>query len=183
MRSSFLHTAVVVLLVGPAQAQDVISGPEKDKKVPELKVFDSTGAFKDKEVDYAAERKDKPTVYLLVNAEKFDRPMNRFMKALDEAVRKDVEDGYVVAVWLTADADKVKEYLPRVQQSVGYEATALTVFRARAGQRGGGANGDARLTAVVVHKGRVAAAFGYQSLNETDAPKVKEALQQAIKGK
>src|SRR4051794_19098179 len=90
------------------QEQDLTSGPEKGAKIPEIKVFDLTGANKDKYVDYAVERKGKPTVYLFINAEKFDRPMNRFVKALDGIVSKDFEDAFVVAVWLNGDADKVK---------------------------------------------------------------------------
>jgi hypothetical protein len=172
------------LLALPAQAQDVASGPEKGSKVSELKVYDATGSHKDKEVDYAAARQDKPTVYLFVNAEKFDRPMNRFLKTLDGAVKKDFEGAYVVAVWVGGDADKTKELLPRVQQSVQYEATALTLFTAaREGPKGWNVNGDAHLTAVVANKGTVTAVFGYLSVNEADVPKVKEALEKAIKGK
>ena len=171
------------LLGGPARAQDVASGPEKGARVAELKVYDATGAHKEKDVDYAAERKEKPTVYLFVNAEKFDRPMNRFMKTLDGAVKTDFEGAYVVAVWLAGDADKTKEYLPKVQQSVQYEATALTVFADKNGPKDWNINADAHLTAVVVNKGKVGATFGYQSVNETDVPKVKEALEKAAKDK
>src|SRR5262249_9356633 len=111
--------SAALLAVAPAAlAQDVSSGPDKDAKVPALKVFDATGPNKDKDVDYAAERKDKPTIYLLVRADKFDRPMNRFAKGLDDRVKKDSEDAYIVAVWLTDDVDKAKERLPAVQQSV-----------------------------------------------------------------
>ena len=185
MRCAVLLALSLALSAAPARAQDVSSGPEKGAKVPELKVFDATGSHKDKDVDYAGERKDKPTVYLFVNAEKFDRPMNRFMKTLDGVVKKDFEGAYVVAVWLTGDADKTKEYLPKVQQSVSYEVTALTLFadKDKTGPKGWGINSDAHLTAVVVNKGKVAATFAYQSINETDVPKVKEALEKAIKGK
>ena len=124
------------------------------------------------------------TVYLFVRADKFDRPMNRFMKALDGAVQKDFPDTCVVAVWLTDDVAKTKELLPRVQQSVGYGATALTCYAGGAeGPKGWGVNADAHLTAVVATKGKVTATFAYQSLNETDVPKVKEALEKAVKGK
>ena len=175
---------LLLQFVLPARGQDVTSGPEKGEQVPELKVFDATGAHKDKEADYAADRKDKPTVYLFVNAEKFDRPMNRFMKGLDAAVKKDFEGAYVVAVWVGEDADKTKELLPRVQQSVQYEVTALTLYEgAKEGPKGWNVNADAHLTAVVANKGKVAATFGYQSVNETDVPKVKEALAKAIKEK
>jgi hypothetical protein len=183
MRNRLLLALLLPLLTLPARAQDVASGPDKGAKVSELKVYDVTGLHKEKDVDYAKERKDKPTVYLFVNAEKFDRPMNRFMKTLDGDVKKDVEGAYVVAVWLTGDADKTKEFLPRVQQSVNYEVTALTVFGDKAGPKGWNVNADAHLTAVVVSKGKVTATFGYQSLNETDVPKVKEALQKAVKEK
>jgi hypothetical protein len=184
MRNLVGLACMSVFLVPPLQSQDVASGPEKGGKVPALKVFDVTGVNKDKEADYAAERKGKPTVYLLINAEKFDRPMNRFMKTLDAIVTKEYEGAYVVAVWLTADADKTKALLARVQQSVHYESTALTLFAdAKEGPKGWGVNMDAHLTAVVVNKDKIVATFGYGSINETDVPKVKEALRIAIKGK
>jgi hypothetical protein len=184
MRGFFMVAVVSFFLAVPAAAQDVASGPETHAKVPALKVFDATGVHKDKEADYAGSRKGKPTVYLFINAERFDRPMNRFMKTLDGVVAKDFEGVYVVAVWLTADTDKTKKLLPRVQQSVGYEATALTVVAGTAeGPKGWNINADAHLTAVVANKGKVAATFGYRSINETDVPKVKEELKKTLKGK
>jgi hypothetical protein len=165
-----------------ARAQDVTTGPEKGAAVPALKVFDATGAHREKEIDYASDRAAKPTVYLFIDAEKFDRPMNRFMKTLDDIVAKDYEHAYVVAVWLTPDADKAKAYLPRVQGSVQYQATALTVFTGtKEGPKDWGVNADAHLTAVIASNGKVAATFGYRSINETDVPKVKEALEKAIR--
>ena len=183
MRHLVVFVLVSLWLASSSQAQEVITGPEQGATVPALKVFDATGTHKDKEVDYAAERAGKPTVYLLIDAEKFDRPMNRFMKTLDGIVAKDFEGAYVVAVWLTSDPDKTKSLLPQVQQSVQYEAMALTLFPgAKEGPKGWGVNADAHLTAVVANKGKVAATFGYRSINETDVPKVKEALKKAIKG-
>jgi hypothetical protein len=168
--------------VNSAPAQDVSSGPNKNAKVPALKVFDSTGLNKDKEVDYAAERKDKPTIYLFVRADKFDRPMNRFMKGLDSEVKKESEDAYIVAVWLTDDVDKTKERLPVVQQSVQYENTALTIFTGgKDGPKHWNANADAHLTVVLATKGKVAATFGYQSVNETDVKVVRAAFKKSLK--
>jgi hypothetical protein len=162
--------------------QDFPSGPERGLKVPEIVVFDATGAQKDKAIDYAAVRKGKTTIYLFINADKFDRPMNRFMKTLDGIIVKDFTDAYVVAIWLGGDIDKLKELLPRIQQSVQYEATALTLFMGdKNGPNGWSINGDAHLTAVVTHDGKVAATFGYQSLNETNVPLVREAVEKAVK--
>jgi hypothetical protein len=179
-----LFALTLLSVPAAARAQDVPSGPEKGAKVPALKVYDSTGEHKDKTVDYAAERADKPTVYLLLRADKFDRPMNRFMKELDKSVKKDFTDAYVVAVWLTEDAEKTKELLPRVQQSVGYEVTALTCFAGDvAGPKDWNVNADAHLTVVVANKRKVAATFGYKSVNETDVPGVHDALRKAREGK
>jgi hypothetical protein len=172
----------LALLVVPAfgRAQDVASGPSRGETVPALKVFDLTGEHQGKAVEYAAERKGRPTVYLFVAADKFDRPMNRFLKALDTAAKKDSPDAYLVAVWLTEDKEKTKEYLPRVQQSVRFEATALTCYRGdKTGPKGWGINPDAHLTVVVANQGKVAAVFGYRSVNETDAPAVCKELEKA----
>lgn len=183
MREFFAVASLTLLLPCAVHGQDVVSGPDKGAAVPALKVDDLTGAHKDKAVDYAAERKDKPTVYLLVRADAFGRPMNRFMKGLDDAVKKDFEEAYVVAVWLTDDATKTKELLPRVQQSVGYAATALTCFDGKDGPKGWNANADATLTAVVASKGKVAATFGYNSVNETDVRAMRAALQNVYEKK
>src|SRR5262249_7426330 len=153
--------------------QDIESGPPKSEKVPALKVFDATGTFKDKDVDYAGERKDKPTIYILIQADKWTRPMARFLKTLDEAVKKNSEDGYLVAVWLTDDADKTKEYLPRAQQSLNLEVTALTCFTGeKVGPKGWNVNDMAHITVAVVNKGKVTATFGYASINDTEVRKV-----------
>jgi hypothetical protein len=179
---SRLLAVVLSALANPPPAQDVSSGPDKNAKVPALKVFDATGVNKDKDVDYAAERKDKPTIYLLVRADKFDRPMNRFMKGLDAEVKMESENAYIVAVWLTDDVDKAKERLPAVQQSVQYEHTALTIFTGgKDGPKDWNANSDAHLTVVLANKGKVAATFGYQSVNETDVKAVRAAFKKSLK--
>jgi hypothetical protein len=176
---------IVLLLasVPGVRGSDVESGPEKGSKVPALKVYDATGENKEKTVDYAGLRKDKPTVYLFVAADRFSRPMNRFMKTLDTKVEKELADVYLVAVWLTDDEDKTKELLPRVQTSVNYEKTALTVFKGKDGPKGWNINSDSHLTVVLAHKGKVTARFGYNSVNDTDVPAVLKELKKVAKSK
>lgn len=177
-----LLSAVVLLGVGArAGAQDVESGPDKGGKVPALKVFDATGENKDKSVDYAGLRKDRATVYLFVHEGKFDRPMFRFMKGLDEAIKKDLEGVYGVAVWATDDEDKQKDYLPNISRY--FEATALTVYKGKDGPKGWNLNSDAHLTVVVAHKGKVTARFGYNSVNDTDVKGVLKELKKVAKAK
>lgn len=155
---------------------DVASGPKEGENAPALKIFAVTGDPKDKEVDYSELRKDKPTIYLFVSAENFGRPMFRYIKTLDEKVG---DDALVVAVWLNDDAEKSKDYLPKISKY--FTNAVLAVFGEKAGPKGWGINSDAHLTAVVVNKGKVAKSFGYMSLNETDVPAVVEALKKAIK--
>src|SRR5262249_47817961 len=69
MRTTLFLAAA--LLATAARADDIISGPEKGAKVPALEVFDATGPNQGKTVDYAAERKDRPTVYAFVQADQF----------------------------------------------------------------------------------------------------------------
>jgi hypothetical protein len=171
-----------VLLILPASAllaQDVTSGPAKGEAVPALPVFDATGANKDKDIDYAAERKDKPTVYVFIQADKWERPTHRFLSELDKKLQKDVADSYLVAVWLTEKPDETKQYLPKIGGY--YTNAALTCFTGeKAGPKGWNMNADAHVTAVVASKQKVAATFGLRSLNETDVPGVVEALKKAV---
>src|SRR6266704_2953967 len=87
-----------IFIAAFAWAQNVSSGPDQGKKVPLLKVFDATGPNKDKEVDYAAERKEQPTIYVLIQSDKWDRPMARFLRELDQGLKKEPEGSLVVAV-------------------------------------------------------------------------------------
>jgi hypothetical protein len=169
---------------GRSWAQDVASGPEKGKDVPALNVFDATGPNMDKDVDYVAKRKGKPTIYVFVQADKWDRPMAKFLKGLDNAVPKASKDATVVAVWVTKDAAKSKQYLPVAQQALKFEATALTCFTGGdTGPNRWGINADAHVTVVVAVKGKAAALFGYMSVNETEAPAVIAAMKKALTDK
>jgi hypothetical protein len=184
-----MFAVVVSSLLMLASIQDVASGPKVGEKSPALKVYAVVGMQENKEVDYAAERKDKPTIYVFVKSKEGripegGRPAGRFMKELDKVVKEVNEHAYVVAVWLTDNQDNTKEYLPRIQMSLKFENTGLTYFQGEVkGPDDWGVNIDAHVTVVVAHKGKVAATFGYMSLNDTDVPKVKEALMKAIDGK
>ena len=175
MRHPFLASCLVFALVGVIRAADLESGPEKGAKIPALKVYDCTGENKEKTIDYAALRKDKVTVYLLLPADKFSRPMHRFIKKLDESANDDFQDVYLVAVWLTDDEPTTKERLPKIQMSVNYSTTALCSYKGT-DPKGWNVNGDVHLTVIVAAKGKVAARFAYNSVNDTDVPNVVKAL-------
>jgi hypothetical protein len=177
--------AAVVLLSTAAARADVESGPKAGEKVPALKAFGVVGGVENKEADFAAERKDEPTVYVFVQAEEGGipvggRPAARFMKVLDGAVAK-TDGAAVVAVWLGDKAfDKHKEYLPRIDMSLSFEKTQLAAFDGpKAGPDGWAVNADAHLTVVVAHKGKVVKSFAFVSVNEKDVPPVVAELKKA----
>lgn len=171
--------ALVVVVSG--SAQDVDSGPKAGEKVTALKAYGLVGAVEGKEADFAAERKDQPTVYLFVQSENFGRPMARFIKVLDEKVKTANEKAGVVAVWI-GDKEafaKNKDYLPRVQMSLKLENTSVAAHEGeKSGPNGWGLNADAHVTVVVADKGKVAKSIAFVSVNETDV----RAVLAAVKG-
>lgn len=172
--------AVAGLAAGVAWA-DVESGPKAGEKVGELKAFGVVGKVEGKEADFAAERKDDPTVYLFVSAENFSRPMARFMRTLDGKLGEIDDKAAAVAVWLGGDAEAHKERLPKIQMSVKFDTTSLAVFTGDAsGPNGWGINPDAHLTVVVANKGKVAKSFAYTTVNETDVRAVLAELKKAV---
>jgi hypothetical protein len=173
-------TVGFLLAIGAAALADVASGPKEGEKAAALPVYAVTGDPKEKDVDYITTRKDKPTVYVFVNQEKWGRPMFQFIKKLDELLPDVTEEAAPVAVWLTDKPDDAKAYLPKISQY--FNGTSLTVFTGdKAGPKDWGINLDAHVTAVLVNKGKVVASFGYQSVNGTDAEGVRDSLKKALK--
>jgi len=159
---------------------EVESGPKVGEKVAALDVFAVVGDVEDKRVDIAKGRKDRPTIYVFVNAEKWDRPLARFLRKLDEEVAGAKNRSTVVAVWISPDVEKSKDYLPIAQQSLKFEHTALCVSAEPiVSPPGWEINAEAAATIVVAYGGVVKASFGYSSANETDVRKVVAAWKKA----
>jgi hypothetical protein len=174
----FLSLLACGLLAHPAPLKaQTESGPAAGSKVEALKVAVATGDDTGKEIDFAVQRKDKPTIVVFVQADKWDRPLARFLRTLDQDLAKDRQDVHIVAVWLTDDVDKAKEYLPKAQQSLKLSQTTFTVHPGdKNGPRAWAINADAHLTAVLADSGKVTASFGYRSVNEEDVPAVLKKL-------
>ena len=165
----------LVAAIGP----QVASGPEVGASPRPFQVAAITGDHSGETVDATTDRGAKATVYVFVQADKWDRPMARFLKTLDKELEADpkLSDVRTVAVWLGDDATKSKDYLPRAQLSLQLAKTDLTVFDGdRFGPVGWSISPEAHLTAVVVRDGKVAARFGHVSVNETDVPAVMKSL-------
>lgn len=172
-----VFVAVCCLMLTVTAMADVNSGPKVGEKVAKLKVVVTTGDDAGKEIEVAERHKGKPTIVVFVQAERWDRPMARYLRTLDQELLKNRSDVRLVAVWLTDDIEKSKEYLPRAQQSLKLEQTDWCVF---VGDKNGPPdwtiNADAHLTAVLISENQIDATIGYRSLNETDVPEVLKKL-------
>jgi hypothetical protein len=156
---------------------DIASGPKAGDKAEDFKAFGVVGLFEGKEGSYLKERKDEPTVFVFVQQEHWGRPMARFLKAIDADGKAANEKSVVVAIWLSEKPDAAKEYLPKAQKSLNFANTSLGVFEGeKSGPNNWGINTDAHCTVVVTHKGKVIESIALESVNETDAKKVLEAL-------
>ena len=173
-----LVALVVVFVLSSSLAfADLDSGPGNGKALEPLKVVVVAGESSGKELDFVAERKDKPTVFVLVVSDKFARPMARFIKVLDDKLKADRPDVDIVAVWLTDDVAKSKDYLPKAFESLKTNRTAWSVFPGeKTGPNNWGINADADITVVVSDGAKATFSKGYRSINETEVPKVLEAL-------
>jgi hypothetical protein len=153
------------------------SGPADGNRIESLKVVAMTGADAGQEIDIAAQRTDKPTVFIFVQNDKWDRPVARFLATLDKELSNSRPDVAIAAIWLTDNVEQTKEYLPRAQQSLNLSLTTLAVYPGdKNGPPGWSINPGAHLTAIVAHDNRVTASFGFRSLNETNVSGVLEKL-------
>lgn len=181
---SRLVMAIMILGLAVSAQAEAISGPEQGSEVAPLPVFATTGAAADRELDYAERRGDKPTVYVFISQERWGRPAARFLRELDQKLREHAADAEVVVVWLSGDPEAAKAYLPKAQMSLRLTDTALTVFQGVvAGPEGWAINDQADLTAVVANNRKVAARFGFVSVNETVVPEVLAELKKAAETK
>ncbi|CAN5383463.1 hypothetical protein BH11PLA2_BH11PLA2_07900 [soil metagenome] len=167
-------TALTVLVLAMGLA-DVESGPKKDAAESALKVQFVTGTHEGKEVDFPAERKGEVTVYLFVSSDKFARPVGRFIKELDNKLAETNDKAVAAAVWFGGDAEKTKDYIPKVQ---GAFKTTKTDFGylTTATPEGWGLNTDAHLTVVVTKDKKVVKTLAFVSVNDADVPKVLAAI-------
>lgn len=186
MKATVLAVCAVFCFAPLAQADE--SGPKAGEKVPALKAYGIVGAVEGKEADFAAERKDAPTIYIFVQAMEGGlpvggRPAGRFMKELDKSLGDASDKAHIVAVWLGEKAfDKHKEYIPKFQMSLKLEKSSLAAFDGeKSGPNNWAVNSDTHLTVVIANKGKVVKSFAFTSVNETDVNDVLEELKKAVK--
>jgi hypothetical protein len=175
-----LAFGLCVLLATSVVHADVESGPKVGQAVSALKVqVVNNGALADA-ADVAATREDHETVYVFLPKSKFDRPAGRFIKSLDTAMQKRQmlhPNLQIVLVWMTDDVTLGATRANAIQTSLQLAASQWTVWKGETmGPDGWAISDRAAVTVVVVHKKKVQATFGYDSINDTVVPTIDAAV-------
>lgn len=157
------------------------SGPAIGTKVTPLEVQIVEQGRAAEATDLRKQRQDAPTIYVFLDGERFDRPTASYLREVDAAVqtlqRREPLSGAVV-VWLAADPAAAVQRIGQIQNSaLKLPTVTWTSFPGPvAGPDGWAISDRARITAIVVDKGEVRAAFAYDSVNATDSPALKAVI-------
>lgn len=168
-RTLVLVVAALAFLGSIARCDsDLSSGPAPNDPVAPLKVFVVSADDNDQKADVAERSRKQPTLYLFVDAARWNRPMFRFVKTLEEQLG---DSDQVVAVWLAKDVDESKTYLAKIRTY--FVKAALCVAEASPeGPKDWGINPDASLTVVATRQGKVVKSWGYRAPDETKVTEV-----------
>jgi hypothetical protein len=170
--------AACVVLSGGLAWGEVESGPAVGEKTPAITVRVVTNGQAAEPADVVKERAEHPTVYVLLPADKFDRPGARYVKGIDAAVsqlQRTQPNAGLVVIWLTDDVAAGVRRVAQIQGSLQLTAGNWAVCSSTSPE-GWGLHERAAVTAVIAAKEKVLARFGYDSVNETDLAKFEAAF-------
>lgn len=132
---------------------------------------------KDEKVgDLLSDRKEAPSVVVLVRSEKFDRPLARTLRELDRESFRRNPDAKVLMVFLAADTKAWRDRLVLVDKSLQLDNTILAVTDEEKLMTDWGAGIDHAMTAVVLGGGKVVKGFGFAQGADGQAAEILEAI-------
>jgi hypothetical protein len=167
----------VALTLALAAQDEKFSGPQKGEKTPPFKVFD-VGAGR--EIDYVEEWEGAPS--LLVFIHELTRPAAALMRALDDTAQvKQVRGLKTLFVSLSEDRDGAERKLPAVVKSINLRSPLGISVDGREGPGAYGLNREVTLTVLVARDNAVAANFAIVAPNETDAPRIRSAIDDVLR--
>lgn len=168
---------LVALLIGThaARADDdkVFSGPQPGEKLTPFKVRAWSGRGAGEDIELA--KTTAPTLVVFVH--EVTRPAYQLIRPVDLYASKLAAKGLVTHfVWLTADKSKTEQFLTNAKQSLNLKSPIGILLDGIEGPGNYGLNRKVTLTILVAKEGKTVANFAIIQPNETDAPKVLEAL-------
>lgn len=171
-----MQVLLAALVLAQAATDEKFSGPQKGEKTAGFVVFD-VGARK--EVDFVGEGRGAPA--LLVFIHELTRPAAGLMRALDDYSQvKQARGLRTLFVSLSEDRDGAERKLPQVVKSINLRSPLGISVDGKEGPGSYGLNREVSLTILVAKGDKVHANFAILSPNETDAPKIKAALDEVL---
>jgi len=170
--------ALTLALLFSLSLQDPkLSGPQPGEKTPGFRVFDVGSR---QEADYIADGKGAPAVLVFIH--ELTRPGAGLMRALDENGRiKQARGLRTLFISLSEDRDGAERHLPQVIKSLNLKCPMGISLDGKEGPGSYGLNREVMLTILVARDNKVTANFAIVSPNETDAPRIKAAIDEALK--
>lgn len=177
--------SLIIVLIGIAgllaisnASLAVESGPDAGTAIPKLPLLVLLDDNTFSEQDVATDRKEKLSVYAFIQATEWSRPMARFVRGVDKALSEIGGNAHMTAIWLTADQEESKRYLPRGRDALKLKATTFAVHPGdKQGPKDWNVNSRAFITIVIARDAKTVKSFAFVSVNETDVPAVSKTLQ------
>jgi hypothetical protein len=167
----------LALLLSLSLQDPKLSGPQPGEKTPGFRVFDVGSR---QEADYMADGKGAPAVLVFIH--ELTRPGAGLMRALDENGRiKQARGLRTLFISLSEDRDGAERHLPQVIKSLNLKCPMGISLDGKEGPGSYGLNREVMLTILVARDNKVTANFAIVSPNETDAPRIKAAIDEALK--
>lgn len=177
LRIGLLVMWVVLLPSAPSPAQELSKFP----------VHAVTGDQAGQVIDLSTRGADSTVILVYLSAKNWARPVARYVKKLDEALVAGIDGiakAEIVVVWLSDDAAKGRDYLPKAQMSLQLQRTLWTVYEGDlAGPQGWQVDTADALTTVLVQRHKTAGKYGYRVVNETNVEEAVKALKELGKPK
>ncbi len=171
-------------LAGPIGADDekVFSGPQPGEKLTPFKVQVFSGPAAGKETELLG--KDGKGPVLLIFVHEVTRPALQLLRPLDLYAVKLAKTGLNTQfVWLTADKSKTETFLTTAKKSLALKSPVAISLDGIEGPGNYGLNRKVALTILLGKDHKTVANFAIVQPNETDAPKILQAMAKLLGGK
>ncbi len=174
MRDGFAVVLVGVFSIpGRGQDERVFSGPQPGEKLGSFKAHAVFGPESGKEIELATT--GKPTLLIFVH--EVTRPAFQLIRPVDHYATSLSKMGLDTHfVWLTADKSKTEQFLQTAKKSLSLKSPVAISSDGIEGPGSYGLNRKVTLTILVGKDQKVTANFAIVQPNETDVPKVVEAV-------
>ena len=170
---SFVAAFALWALLGQ---DEIYSGPQKGEKAPGFTVFDVASR---EEVDPVGGWEGAPGLIVFIH--EVTRPGAQLMRPLDDTAQIKKKRGLkALFVSLPDDRDEAERRLPVIAKAIGLKSPLSISVDGKEGPGAYGLNRKVTMTILVVKDGKVHANFAILSPNETDAPKIKKAIDEVL---